>query len=254
LFDEDNPEVESMSHHSVKSVTEALKDAAKAVGKKASSVVGSAGDALAALEKEAEVGPALHEQVLGVLAEMKQKDPSIEEVLRRAHGYAVLPDVGKANLVLGGAYGIGEVFEKHRVVGYAAVVQFTLGVQIGGETFDELIVFHDANVFEHFKAGKFAFAANAAIGLVKATAEAAHGFGEGTSLYVRSEGGLQLVTSIGIQKFIFRPAALGRARTADRHTGAAEVKAQDAGEAKSSETEKKSSETEKTTSPNSRMS
>ena len=31
------------------------------------------------------------------------------------------------------------------------------------------------------------------------------------------------MTSIGVQKFIFRPAALGRTRTADEHTKAGEI-------------------------------
>jgi len=212
-----------MAHNTFTAITDALKEAAQSFGKGEGSMVDKATKALKAIETEAKIGPALHEQVLGTIAQMKQKHGNLEKVLHDAYGYAVLPDVSKANLVLGAAYGIGEVFEKGRVVGYCAVVQLSLGIQVGGETFDELIVFHDEDTFKRFKGGKFAFAANAAIAVVKAKAEAQHGFGPGTSVYVISEGGLQIVTSIGAQKFIFRPAALGRTRTADQHTKAGQV-------------------------------
>ena len=50
------------------------------------------------------------------------------------------PSVGKAALVVGGAYGRGEVFEEGRMIGHATIAQLTLGVQRGGDAFSELIV------------------------------------------------------------------------------------------------------------------
>ncbi len=212
-----------MSGNTFKTLMETLKGTVKSAGDAGRSVTDKVHDLFNAVEKEAKIGPALHEQVLAALAQMKQKNPAIDKLLKEAHGFAVLPDVGKATAVLGVAYGIGEVFEQRRVIGYAALVQMTLGVQIGGETFHELIVFHSPASLKRFKSGKYGFAANAAVALVKAKAEASHGFGEGTSVYVYSQGGLQLVTSIGVQKFIYRPAALGRMRTVDRHTKAGKM-------------------------------
>ena len=167
-----------------------------------------------ALEKEHKLGKALHAEALAALQQFKKKHPEIKERLEKAHAYAVVPSIGRASLVLGGAYGVGEVFVHERVVGYGAIVQMTLGVQLGGTTFHELVIFNEESAFKQFKAGKFAFAADAAVELVKAGAQGSKGFGAASQIYVFDEGGMLLDLAIGLQKFIFRPAALGRMRTA----------------------------------------
>ena len=60
-------------------------------------------------------------------------------------------------------------------------IELTLGVQLGGTTFHELVVFHDDGALERFKQGKFAFAADAGVAIVKAGAQATKGFGESSS-------------------------------------------------------------------------
>jgi hypothetical protein len=167
-----------------------------------------------ALEKEAKLGPVLHSEVMAALKQLQQKRPELKQVLKEAYGFAVVPSIGRASIVLGGAFGVGEVFEKERVIGYAAIVELTIGVQVGGTTFHELVVFHDEGSLKRFKAGKYAFAADAGVEIVKAGAQASKGFGASSSIYVFAEGGMLLDLSIGAQKFIFKPAALGRLRTA----------------------------------------
>jgi hypothetical protein len=118
----------------------------------------------------------------------------------------VFPAVGKANLVIGGALGRGEVFEKGKKVGYATITQLTIGVQIGGDTFDEVVVFESRESFERFKRGKTAFAANASAVLVKAGAASAKDFEKGAAVYVYPHGGMMLELAIGGQRFKFKPA------------------------------------------------
>src|SRR5688500_4124254 len=88
-----------------------------------------------AADKEAEVLEELHGDVQATLARMEARDPGLAALLADAHGYAVFPSIGKATAVIGGAFGKGEVFEGGQLVGYAAVGQLTLGVQVGGQTF-----------------------------------------------------------------------------------------------------------------------
>ncbi|NJW55242.1 hypothetical protein HC175_20210, partial [Salinimicrobium sp. CDJ15-91] len=45
----------------------------------------------------------------------KEKDNSIQEILDRAAGYAVFPNVGKGAWILGGAAGNGVVYENGKV-------------------------------------------------------------------------------------------------------------------------------------------
>jgi lipid-binding SYLF domain-containing protein len=192
---------------------DALKHQAEAAGGK----VKAAGEKVKpfhALEKEAKLAPVLHAEVLAALKELKKKHPEIEKVLKESAGYAVVPQIGRAALVLGGAYGIGEVFVKDRVIGYAAIIEMTIGVQVGGTTFHEMVVFNDEGALKRFKAGKFAFAADAAVEIVKAGAQASHGFGGSSQIYLFAEGGMLLDLAIGGQKFVFKPAALGRLNTA----------------------------------------
>lgn len=187
----------------------------KAPLKKVKEVGDKVSDPFKALQKEKKLGPVLHADVLAALKQVQKKNPELKKVLDKSAGFAVVPSIGRSSLVLGGAYGLGEVFTGERVIGYAAIVELTIGVQVGGTTFHELVVFHDKGALKNFKQGKYAFAADAAVEIVKAGAQASKGFGASSSIYVFDEGGMLLDLAIGGQKFIFKPAALGRSRTTE---------------------------------------
>ena len=123
--------------------------------------------ALSSLEKEVSVLKTLHGGVKAALGRMEEKDPGFIQSLGAAHGYAVFPSVGKAAVVAGGAFGKGEVFASGNLIGYAAVAQLTIGVQLGGQTFAEVIAFRSKAALERFKNGRLAPAANASAVLVK---------------------------------------------------------------------------------------
>jgi hypothetical protein len=143
---------------------------------------------------------------LATLQKLQAKDPGLKRLLDKAYGYAVFPAVGKANLVVGGSLGRGEVFEKGKRIGFATITQLTIGVQVGGDTFDELVVFESREALERFKRGKTAFAANASAVLVKAGAATAKNFEKGAAVYVYPHGGMMLELGIGGQRFKFKPA------------------------------------------------
>ena len=164
----------------------------------------------AGITKEADTLEELHGDVQAARERMEARDPGLKALLENAHGYAVFPSIGKATAVLGGAFGKGEVFEQGTMVGYAGVGQLTLGVQVGGQTFSEIIAFQDKSALDRFKAGRWAFAANASAVLVKAGAASTSNYQRGVAVFVSSEGGMMLEAAIGAQKFFFRPAALGR--------------------------------------------
>ena len=48
------------------------------------------------------------------LAELKQADASLEQVLDDSAGYAVFPTIGKGGLIIGGGYGRGTLYEDGR--------------------------------------------------------------------------------------------------------------------------------------------
>jgi lipid-binding SYLF domain-containing protein len=161
-------------------------------------------------QKEASVLQTLNAEVQAVLKRLQAEDAGLKELLEKAHAYAVFPSVGKAAAVIGGAFGKGEVFERGSLIGYAGLAQLTLGVQVGGDTFSEIIAFENKQALGRFKQGRWAFAANASAVLVKAGAAASANYEKGAAVFVYSEGGMMLEAAVGTQKFFFRPAVLGR--------------------------------------------
>jgi hypothetical protein len=148
----------------------------------------------------------IQDSAAATIKRLEEKDRGLGNLLKKAYAYAVFPAVGKASLVVGGAYGRGAVFEKGEFVGYATLSQLTLGVQLGGDTFTEVLVFKDKGALDQLKKGKMAFAANASAVLVKAGKAAAKGFPNGVTAYTYTRGGELLELSIGGQKFSFKPA------------------------------------------------
>lgn len=194
-------------------------DAMKGLRKVGSKVVGKlreAGGHLPLLKKEAAADKRLHADVVATLERMKAKDRSLAKQLDEAYGYAVYPTIGRASLVLGCSYGKGEVFKHGKQAGYAGLVQVTLGVQVGGQTYSQLVLFQDEAAFKRFKAGKVGFAANLSAVIVKAGAAGTNNYKQGMQVYAHSEGGMALEAVIGIQKLIYRPAAMMRGKPADR--------------------------------------
>jgi lipid-binding SYLF domain-containing protein len=198
-----------------KSKIRSIADGVKAPIKKVKEVGEAVSNPFEKLQKEKKLGPVLHAEVLAALKQVQSKNSELKKVLDKSAGFAVVPAIGRSSLVLGGAYGLGEVFKGERVIGYAAIVELTIGVQVGGTTFHEIVVFHDEGALKNFKQGKYAFAADAAVEIVKAGAQASKGFGASSSIYVFDDGGMLLDLAIGGQKFIFKPAALGRSRTTE---------------------------------------
>ena len=139
----------------------------KAPIKKVKEVGKAVSDPFEKLQKEKKLGPVLHADVLAALKQVQAINPDLKKVLDESAGFAVVPAIGRASLVLGSAFGLGEVFKGERVIGYAAIVELTIGVQVGGTTFHELVVFHDEGALKKFKQGKYAFASDASVAFVK---------------------------------------------------------------------------------------
>ena len=169
---------------------------------------------LSLAQKEESVLRTLHGETRAKLKRLEGEDAGLKDLLRRAYAYAVFPSVGKAAAVIGGAFGMGEVFRKDDLVGYAAVAQLTIGIQLGGDTFAEVIAFEDEAAFGRFTRGRWAFSANASAVAVSAGAAASANYENGAVVFVRPEGGLLLEAALGAQKLFFRPAVLGRAKQA----------------------------------------
>jgi len=133
----------------------------------------------------------------------KKADPNIQAFLDKSYGYAVFPTVGKGAIGVGGAYGRGEVYEQGKMIGYCDLTQATIGFQLGGQAYSELIAFEDKASLDRFTSGEFSFAAQASAVALKSGATANAKFKDGVAVFTTGESGLMYEASIGGQKFSF---------------------------------------------------
>ncbi|MFW2403291.1 MAG: YSC84-related protein [Gammaproteobacteria bacterium] len=147
--------------------------------------------------------------------------PQIAAMLAESYGYALFPTVGKGGFFVGGAFGGGRVYRGGAHVGNASLGQVTVGFQLGGTAFSQLVLFKNKDAFEEFTSGKFAFGAEASAVAVTAGAHAkattagsstsasdpapggaAQGsWSGGMATFIYSKGGLMYEASIGGQAF-----------------------------------------------------
>src|SRR5689334_14706384 len=59
------------------------------------------------------------------------------------YGYAVFPTIGKGGVGIGGAHGKGRVYTAGNYVGDTSMTQLTIGLQLGGQAYSEIIFFED---------------------------------------------------------------------------------------------------------------
>ena len=108
-------------------------------------------------DKTAEV----EQQAREAVAEFKKHDPSLKTYFDKAYAYAIYPSVGKGGIGIGGAYGSGSVYHKGKMIGLTSMTQVTIGWQLGGESYREIIFFENQKAFDTFKKGDLKFSAQA---------------------------------------------------------------------------------------------
>jgi len=138
----------------------------------------------------------LRQSADATLAEMIAHDPAIEAVIRQAPAYAVFPSVGKGGILIGGAYGRGILYEAGRPTGFVSLQQASIGAQLGGESFAELLVLRSAREIQRLKAGHFTAGANVGVDVISAGAATHASFDPNTSVFVMPRGGLMVDVSI----------------------------------------------------------
>jgi lipid-binding SYLF domain-containing protein len=163
-------------------------------------LLGSCATAPASREDKA----ALVEEARTRRQQMQTEDPTLGALLQKGYGYALFPNVGKAALVVGGAYGRGVVYERGQHIGYSDLTQGSVGVQVGGQSFSELLVFENKEALERFKTGQFSFAAGASAVVLKSGAAANANFVDGVAVVVQPIGGVMVEAAIGGQQFTYQ--------------------------------------------------
>jgi len=154
-------------------------------------------------EQKAEEKKADDAEIAEAIAAFKAEDPDMKVFFDEAYGYAVFPSVGKGAVGIGGAYGSGKVYEKGKEIGSTKLSQVTIGFQLGGQAYREIIFFEDKSALDDFTGGNFEFSAQAsAVALTSGVAKDAD-YSDGVAIFTIEKGGLMYEASIGGQKFSF---------------------------------------------------
>ncbi len=147
----------------------------------------------------------LHHDVLKAVSTFKMFDPSMEKFFDASAGYAVFPGVTKGAIGVGAAHGDGEVIVHGAVIGTTLLTQVTVGAQLGGQQYSEIIFFDSKDALESFKGGHFTMAAQVSAVAAAEGASANAKYSQGVAVFTVAKGGLMYEASIGGQKFSFHP-------------------------------------------------
>jgi lipid-binding SYLF domain-containing protein len=132
-------------------------------------------------------------------------DKEMSGFFSKAHGYAIFPNVGKAAVGVGGASGNGTVYENGAIIGTAKLSQVSVGFQLGGQAYREVVFFETSEAMERFKKNKIEFSAQVSAVAATAGASANAKYVDGVMVFTMQKGGLMYEASVGGQKFKFEP-------------------------------------------------
>jgi len=145
---------------------------------------------------------------------------------QKSRGYAIFPTVGKGGVGVGGAYGKGRVYEQGKHIGDTSVSQLSVGFQLGGQAYSQIIFFEDERALKEFTSGNFEFGAEASAVAITAAAGAkasttgssagasggkkdaatAGKYHKGMATFTVAKGGLMYEASVAGQKFSYKAA------------------------------------------------
>lgn len=171
------------------------------------------------------LAPAQAADEYSLAIETFKTSPVVEPFFEDAYGYAVFPTIGKGSIGVGAAHGAGQVYRGGKVTGKTTMTQLTIGFQLGGQVYSQLIFFQDKRAYEEFTSGNFEFGAQASAVAITAGAKAQAGstgagasastgmdagtqkakYFKGMAVFTHAKGGLMYEASIGGQKFTFEP-------------------------------------------------
>ena len=153
--------------------------------------------------------------------------PIVAPYFKSAYGYAVFPTIGKGGAVIGGAHGKGQVYRGQQVTGIASMTQLSIGFQLGGQAFSQIVFFEDKRAYDDFTSGEFEFGAQVTAVAITASAQAQAGTGaatagastgrdagtqrasyqSGLAVFTYAKGGLMYEATVAGQRFNFKPVA-----------------------------------------------
>jgi lipid-binding SYLF domain-containing protein len=136
------------------------------------------------------------------------------------------PPLARVASGVGGAFGKGSVYQGGKYMGDVTLTQVSVGFQLGGEGFSEIIFLQDKRAYDEFTSGQFEFDAGASVTAITANASASAGtqgatsqagtskkdtqndsagYHKGMVIFTITKGGLMYEAVVAGQKFKYTP-------------------------------------------------
>jgi len=149
--------------------------------------------------------------------------PEVAVYFDSSYGYAVWPRIARGGLGVGASRGRGQVYVGGQLMGFSRLVEVSIGLQAGGQTYRQIIFFRDREAYDNFTSGGFEFDASASAVAVTASAQAGAGtqgasasagagapntaagagYHNGLQVFTMAEGGLMYKATIAGQRYNF---------------------------------------------------
>ena len=149
------------------------------------------------------------------VALFKQHDANLEKFFQGSVGHAIFPSVGKGALIVGGAAGTGCLYEGGSIIGQAKLAQVTVGLQLGGQSYAEVIFFQNDDAIQAFKSNSFELSAQVSAVAASSGASANAKYRLGVLVFTLAKTGLMYEASVGGQKFSYKPLAKDSTKAED---------------------------------------
>jgi lipid-binding SYLF domain-containing protein len=150
--------------------------------------------------------------------------PQVAPYFNSAYAYAVWPRIARGGFFVGGSRGRGQIFVGGQKAGTSTLVEASIGLQAGGQTYRQIIFFQDQAAYESFARDSFEFDAQAQAVAVTASAEAGAGttgarasagagspntaagggYNKGMQIFTIAEGGLMYKATIAGQRYNYQ--------------------------------------------------
>ena len=167
--------------------------------------------------------PALADKYTDAISNFKKAEVA-KPYFASAYGYAVFPTIGKGGVGVGAAAGKGRVYQGGRYVGDSTLMQLSVGFQLGGQAYSQIVFFEDKRAFDEFTNDSFEFGADASAVAVTLGANAQAGttgpsasvsttvdngkaitqYYKGFAVLTLAKGGLMYQAAIAGQKYVFK--------------------------------------------------
>jgi lipid-binding SYLF domain-containing protein len=155
--------------------------------------------------------------------ELFQSIPQVAPYFEAAYGYAIWPRIARGGLGIGASRGRGQTYVGGQLTGFSRLIEVSIGLQAGGQTYRQIIFFEDREAYDNFTSGGFEFDASASAVAVTASAQAGAGtqgasasagagnpnsaagggYHNGLQVFTMAEGGLMYKATIAGQRYNF---------------------------------------------------